>query len=143
MKIASQMLAGLALIIAWSMTLHNASAQGDLTAFCNQQNALCTGQGCSASPGPQGIEHCRKVTCGGRLSTCLKTGCYQWATRPAVCFGKDQLRPCTVSSCEAAADACRQTEKQQGKKLNCERNLADCRKTGIWSGTYARCRIPK
>ncbi len=143
MRAAFQMFVGFALVLAWSTTPPSASAQGDLTAFCNQQNALCTGEGCSTNPGPQGVEHCRKVTCGGRLSGCLRTGCYQWGTRPAACFGRDQLRPCTVSSCEAAADACRQTEKQQGKKLNCDRNLAECRKTGIWSGLYARCRIAK
>lgn len=121
-----------------------ADAQADLKTFCKQQNTLCAGEGCSANPGPQGVKHCREVICGGRLASCLKSGCYQWGTRPAACFAKDQLAPCkNASSCEGAADACRQTEKQQGKRLNCDRNLADCRKTGIWSGTYARCRIQK
>jgi hypothetical protein len=121
-----------------------AVAQGDLKSFCNTQNALCTGEGCSANPGPQGVKHCRDVVCGGRLARCLETGCYQWGTRPAVCFGKEQIRACeNVSSCEQAAERCRQTQKQGGKQLNCERSLADCRRTGIWSGTYARCRIAK
>lgn len=131
-----------------ALTLVGAScaalAQGELKSFCATQNELCTGEGCSANPGPQGVKHCREVVCGGRLANCLKTGCYQWRTRPAACFGKDQLAPCkNASTCEQAAEACRQIEKPQGKKLNCERNLADCRKTGIWSGTYARCRILK
>jgi hypothetical protein len=63
-------------------------AQGpsSLRQFCAEQNRLCTEPGCTGNPGPKGLEYCRNVVCGGRLDTCLKTGCYPWRTRPATCF---------------------------------------------------------
>jgi hypothetical protein len=59
-----------------------------LRAFCNKQNSACTGSGCTANPGSYGKKHCQEVVCGGRLATCLQTGCYQWSTKPASCFAK-------------------------------------------------------
>jgi len=64
------------------------SARPELRVFCDKQNSVCTGAGCSGNPGPIGVKHCQEVTCGGRLLRCLQSGCYEWRTRPAECFGK-------------------------------------------------------
>lgn len=140
-------LATLLTVFVWLSANQDASAQDSgLRAHCQKQNALCTSVGCTENPGPSGVTHCREVVCGGRLASCLKSGCYQWSTRPASCFVKGADIPAcpTAKSCDAAAANCRQTQSAQPTaQLNCDRVLAECKKTGIWRGAYVTCRIAK
>lgn len=60
-----------------------------------------------------------------------------------IATAQEQIRPCNnVTSCKGAWAVCADNEKKDSsKKLNCDRNLANCEATGIWRGTYVVCRI--
>jgi hypothetical protein len=52
-----------------------------------------------------------------------------------------QLPTCTVPSCEAAAQVCRDVQRRASEPMNCAAVLTDCKATGVWRGKFSTCRI--